>query len=543
MGKWGPLIVLSMAQFLMVIDQAVMNVSISQLVDDFDTTVTTIQGVITFYALTMAMLMITGGKVGDILGRRRTFAVGHVIYAAGSALTAASWSVGSLALGWSVLEGVGAALVLPALVALVAANYEGRDRVTAFGVIGGVAGAGIAVGPIIGGFFTTNLSWRWVFVGEVIIAAVIVALVGVVRDAPIGRKPKLDLLGAALTAVGLGMIVIAALQSSEWGWLRPRNSPIEPFGLALTPFVVLAGCMLIYAFIGWSRRREANGQDPLVRLGLFESRPLRSGVTMTLAQNTILAGTFFALPLYLQLTLGFDAFDTGVRVLPVSIAVLLTSVGGANLLLRFPPRRVVRIGLLVLLVGIGVMLSTIEPELEGFTFGLSMALLGCGIGILAAVLGNLVQSAVGERDRSEAGGLYNTATQLGTAFGTAAIGAIVISGLASSFTSEVVADERISAEISAEVEVSLSAGVSFVSSDNVREIIEAGDAEPEIVDALVENYESSQLDALRVALLATAFITLIALAVSRQLPTRRIDEIAAETADGGEEAPVVPEPT
>ena len=189
MQKWRPLIVLSLAQFLMVLDQAVMNVAISQLVEDFDTTVTTIQAVITFYALVMATLMITGGKIGDIIGRRRAFIVGLVIYGAGSALTAASWSVPSLFLGWSVLEGVGAALVLPALVALLAANYQGRDRITAFGVIGGVAGVGIAAGPIVGGFFTTNLSWRWVFVGEVIVACIIVLTARLIVDAEARRPP------------------------------------------------------------------------------------------------------------------------------------------------------------------------------------------------------------------------------------------------------------------------------------------------------------------------------------------------------------------
>ncbi len=172
-----------------------------------------------------------------------------------------------------------------------------------------------------------------------------------------------------------------------------------------------------------------------------------------------------------------------------------------------------------------------------------MALLGIGIGILAAVLGNLVQSAVGERDRSEAGGLYNSATQLGTALGTAAIGAMVISGLASSFSAEVASDERISAEISAEVEVSLSSGVSFVSADDVRAIIEAGDAEAEVVEALVENYEDSQLQALRSALFATAAIVVFSLLLSSRLPTRRIDEIAADTrASGDDEASAVGPP-
>jgi Na+/melibiose symporter-like transporter len=350
-----------------------------------------------------------------------------------------------------------------------------------------------------------------------------------VKDAPLpGRKPNIDWVGAILSGLGVALIVYGALQSSQWGVLAPRNSPVEPFGFALTPFVVAAGFVLVYAFVRWSQRREANGQDALVRLGLFENRPLRSGLTMTLAQNTILAGAFFALPLYLQLTLGFDALDTGVRILPVSIALLVTSVGGANLMLRFSPRLVVRVGLAVLLIAIGVLLTTIEPQLDGFYFGLSMTLLGIGIGIMSAVLGNLVQSAVGERDRSEAGGLHGTATQLGTALGTAVIGAIIISGLASSFTSQVAEDERISAEISAEVEVSLAAGVSFVSSDDVRAIVEGSDADPEVVDALVESYEDSQLEALRAALFAAAVIVAIALFLSGRLPTRRLDEIAAE---------------
>ena len=171
MAKRGVLIVLAAAQFLMVLDQAVMNVAISQLVADFHTTVTTIQAVIALYALVMAALMLTGGKLGDLLGRRRAFRIGCCIYAAGSALTAASWSVASLTIGWSVLEGIGAALVMPAMVALVASSYEGQQRAVAYGVLGGVAGAGIAVGPILGGWATTELSWRVVFAGEVVVAA------------------------------------------------------------------------------------------------------------------------------------------------------------------------------------------------------------------------------------------------------------------------------------------------------------------------------------------------------------------------------------
>ncbi len=197
MRRWSVLIVLSAAQFLMVLDQSVMNVSISQLVADFDTSVTTIQAVITLYSLVMAALMITGGKLGDLWGRRRAFTIGLVIYGIGSALTAASWSVPTLTLGWSILEGIGAALVLPALVALTAGNYEGRARATAYGVLGGVAGAGIAVGPILGGWLTTYASWRVVFVGEVVLVIAILLATRLLHRAPSGATAPAASTGSA----------------------------------------------------------------------------------------------------------------------------------------------------------------------------------------------------------------------------------------------------------------------------------------------------------------------------------------------------------
>ncbi|NLH68068.1 MAG: MFS transporter, partial [Candidatus Microthrix parvicella] len=197
MKKWLPLIALGTAQFVMVLDQSVMNVSISQLVHDFDTTVTTIQAVITLYCLVMAMLMLTGGKIGDIIGRRRAFTVGLIIYACGSALTAVAPSVAVLALGWSILEGIGAALVLPALAALIAGNFEGSARKVAYAVIGGVAGAGIAIGPILGGWATTELSWRVVFVGEVVLVLFVLSMTHLIGDAKSGdAPPKLDVVGS-----------------------------------------------------------------------------------------------------------------------------------------------------------------------------------------------------------------------------------------------------------------------------------------------------------------------------------------------------------
>ena len=522
MSRWGVLAVLGAAQFLMVLDQAVMNVAISQLVEDFDTTVTTIQTVIALYALVMAALMVTGGKLGDLWGRRRAFAIGLVIYAAGSALTAVSWSVPTLMLGWSFLEGVGAALVMPALVALVAGNYEGRERALAYGVIGGVAGAGIAVGPILGGWATTELSWRVVFAGEVVVASLILVGTRLIREPPrVGRAPRLDWVGSVLASLGLSLIVVGVLQASNWGWLRPLNSPIEPFGFSLTPFVVAAGGLVLVAFRAWQRRRERQGRDPLVHFRLFRIATLRGGLSMLLVQNLILMGIFFTIPLYLQIVQGLDALETGVRMLPASAGLFIAALAGSALASRYAARPLVRAGLAIVLGSTVMLLGVIDPRLENTPFLVAMGVLGLGMGLIVSQLGNVVQSAVDESDRSEAGGIQNTAQQLGSSLGTALLGAVVISGLIAAFSANVADDPRVPADVKQQVEIRLGGEVSFVSANQVRAAASEAGVAAETVDTLVENYEDAQLTALKTALLFAAFIVLASFLATRKLPIER----------------------
>lgn len=522
MRRWGPLVILAAAQFLMVLDQAVMNVSISQLVDDFDTSVTAIQAVITLYSLVMAMFMVTGGKVGDLVGRRRAFVIGLCVYGVGSGLTAVAPTVGVLTLGWSVLEGLGAALVLPALAALIAGNYQDRDRIVAYSVIGGVAGAGIAVGPILGGWATTELSWRVVFIGEVVVVLLILAGIRLLKDArrP-GPAPRLDGVGATLSAVGLGLVVLGVLQGSNWGWVKPKNSPVEPLGFSLVPFVILAGALVLHLFVRWQHRRERTGRDPLVHLAMLRVPTLRSGLQTFLAQNLILMGVFFAVPLYLQLVLGLDALETGIRMLPVSVAMFLTSAAGSWLASRFATRAIIRVGLVVVALAVLGLLDTVDPELNGTAFGVSMALLGIGLGLIASQLGNVVQSSVDESGRGEAGGLQYTAQQLGSALGVALIGAIVLTGLANTFVRNVQSDDRISDEVAAQVGTEVSTGVSFVASDDVRAAADDAGLDDATADAVVDDYEDAQIDALKAGLLVAFVIALAALPFTTNLPRRR----------------------
>jgi MFS family permease len=522
MKRWLPLVALATAQFVMVLDQSVMNVSISTLVDDFDTDVTTIQAVITLYCLVMAMFMLTGGKIGDILGRRRAFAIGLVIYGFGSAITALAPTVQVLTFGWSILEGLGAALVLPAMAALIAGNYSGPERKVAYAVIGGVAGAGIAIGPILGGWATTELSWRVVFAGEVVLVLFILATLRFVADAPReGRAPRLDGVGTVLSATGLGAVVLGVLQSSTWGWIRPKEaSPVEPFGFSLTIFVIAAGGVLLWAFFAWQTRREATGRDPLVHLALLKVLPLRAGLLGLFSQNLILMGVFFVVPLYLQLVIGLDALETGIRMLPVSITMFLFSAIGSRLSTRYPVRTIVRSGLVVTVLAVVVLLGTIEPELAKPGFALGMALLGVGMGLLASQLGNVVQSSVDATGRGEAGGLQYTGQQLGSSLGVALIGAIVLAGLGGVFVSKVESDPRISQSVSDQVGIKVASGIDFVDSEQLDTALSDAGIEEATANALVDDYEQAQLQALKAGLLAAGLIALGSLATTRYLPQR-----------------------
>ena len=519
MKKWGPLIALAIAQFVMVLDQSVMNVSISALVAEFDTTVTTIQAVITLYCLVMAMFMLTGAKIGDIIGRRRAFVIGLVIYGCGSLTTALAPSVAVLAFGWSILEGLGAALVLPALAALIAGNFEGHSRKVAYAVIGGVAGAGIAIGPILGGWATTDLTWRIVFVGEVVLVIVIVVMSRLLADAEReGPAPALDNLGAFLSATGLGLMVLGVLQSTTWGWLQPKDSPVTPFGFSLTPFVIGLGLALLWGFVGWQRHREESGSDPLVHLSLVRLPPLRAGLIGLFTQNLILMGVFFVVPLYLQLVLGLNALETGLKMLPISVTMLIASAAGSRLSSRFPVRTMVRAGLLTTVVAVVLLLATVQPELADGMFAFSMAVLGVGMGLIVSQLGNVVQSSVDASGRGEAGGLQYTGQQLGSSLGIALIGAIVLTGLTGAALATVEADPRISAEVKVQVQEAVGTGIDFVSSDQVAAAAQGAGLDQATTDALVDDYTRSQLGALKAGLLAAAALALLSLAFTRDLP-------------------------
>ena len=338
MRKWIPLMMLASAQFVMVLDTSVMNVAISQIVEDLDTTIQGVQTAITMYTLVMAAFMLLGAKLGDILGRNRAFAIGLAIYGAGSLTTALSPNLAVLLIGWSGIEGFGAVLVIPAIAALTAASYEGRERALAYALLGGVAAIAVAAGPLIGGWVTTEFSWRYVFAAETVVVIIILLLRGQIpRAAAAERRPQLDIVGVALSASGLGLIVFAILRSSVWGFVQPRTPPtidgteITPLGFSPVPFLVLGGLALLGAFVVWEQRRARLGRDQLLDPTLLRVAQLRAGLSTLLGQQLVLMGTFFVIPVYLQVVLGLDAFETGKRLLPLSVAMLVFALLGPRI--------------------------------------------------------------------------------------------------------------------------------------------------------------------------------------------------------------------
>lgn len=523
MKRWNVVIVLGSAQFVMVLDGTVMNVSISTVVDDLDTTVAAMQGAITFYTLTMAAFMLLGAKLGDVWGRRRAFVIGSCVYAVGSLVTAVSPNVQTLFLGWSVIEGLGAVLVIPAIAALVADNYQGRERVTAFAVIGAVSGAAVAAGPLIGGFVTTYFDWRYVFAAEVVIMIGVVLCARIITDATERVRIRIDLLSVALSSAGLVAVVFGMLQSKVWGWIVPLRIPViggvpvAPLGISLAAWLIVVGVLLVALFIARQRMLVRVGRQPLVTVEMFRISSLRSGLSVLGAQYAVTAGLFFMVPVYLQMTLGLDALQTGIRIFPLSVALVLFSIVGTALTKGMSPRTIVRIGQLLLVFSALVLLGSATSDLRSGLFAVGMFLSGAALGLLASQLGNVNMSSVSAKETSEVGGLQGVFQNLGSSLGTALIGSILIGALSTSFASGVAASD-LSATTRASVAASTEHGVTIVPASAVPAIAEEAGLSADDAEELAEIYRESQLSSLRVAFFGLIVISLLALFFSRGIP-------------------------
>jgi MFS family permease len=521
------LLTLAAGQFLMTLDSSVMNVSIATVAKDVGTTVTGIQGAITAYTLVMAALMITGAKIGALIGRKRAFAIGCVVYGCGSLTTSIAPTLPVLLLGWSFLEGVGAALILPAIVALVAGNFSAERRPAAYGLVAAAGAIAVAVGPLIGGFCTTYFSWRWVFAGEVVIVLAILVLTRRIADAPVERRPRLDFAGAVLSALALGLLVFGVLRTGEWGWIHPKPEGPSWAGLSPSLWLALAGVLVLWLFFRWEGFLEGRGREPLLRPALLRNRQLSGGLTMFFFQFLVQAGLFFVVPLFLSVCLGLSALATGARLLPLSVALLLAALGIPRLFPRVSPRLVVRFGILALFAGTVVLLALLDPEAGAEVVFVPMLLVGLGIGALASQLGAVTVSAVPDDQSSEVGGIQNTMTNLGASLGTAIAGSIMIASVSASFLANIQQNPAIPAAAKSQAQVELAGGVPFISDADLRAAIDKAGASSSASTAALEGYADARIDGLRSALAILALLSLGALFMAQRIPRAQPQSAAA----------------
>ncbi len=424
--KWGVVIVACMAIFIIVLDSSAMNVAITTLVVELNTTLSTIQAIIALYALIIASFMLFGSKLQDILGRKKTFLVGLFIYASGTIIATLSLNAGMLLIGWAVLEGIGAALILPATTTLVGASYEGKARATAFGIWGGIAAMGVAIGPIVGGFFTTYLSWRFVFGSELVFVVIIFLFRNYLTEsAPTLKWKDLDIIGAFLSIISLILVVMGIFLLT-----KPQN-------WVYVPLLVVSGAFLFLIFLLWERRRINNGLEPLSDISLLKNRVFGLGNINFIISQIPLAGFLFIIPVFLQQVTKVNAFTTGLALLPASITILIFSLLGARLSSTLDSRYILMIGFVVSAAGAYILGTSFNLYTQVIDIIPGTIVFGIGIGLLLSQLTNLTMSAVRSNQETDAAGFLNAFKNLGYSIGTALIGVLLLLGIFGGITTSI----------------------------------------------------------------------------------------------------------
>jgi MFS family permease len=411
------LVPLALAQFICSFAGSNMNVMITDISEDLDTTVQGVQTAITIFLLVMAALMIPAGKLTDRWGRKRCFTAGLILYGIGALLSAVSPGLGLLILGNSILEGVGTALLIPPVYILTTMLFDNvTSRARAFGVISGMGGIGAAAGPLLGGLITTAISWRAAFVFQALVVALIVVLGRRIEDpvAPDPTKP-FDILGAVLSAVGLVCLVMGILQADN--------------DLRLMASLMGGGALLLLLFFRHVRAMERRAKEPLLSTSLFRNRVSNLGLVTQNIQWLILIGTSFVVSAYLQVVRGYNAIETGVIFTAATIGILVSSLAAERLAKRRPQRTLIVVGFIVTLCGIVLLLAMASSSPSAWAFAPGLLLIGLGVGVMLTPSVNLVQSSFPDELQGEISGLSRSVSNLGSSLGTAVAGTILVAEL------------------------------------------------------------------------------------------------------------------
>ena len=426
---------LALAQFIASYAATNMNVAISSIAADLGTTVAGVQTAITLFTLTMAALMIPGSKLTDIWGRKRCFMLGLAVYGVGALLAALAQGLGLLIFGYSLLEGVGSALMIPPIYILITVAFpDVKSRARYFGVVSGAGGLGAAAGPLIGGLVTSAISWRASFGLQILVVAWIILLARKITDpAPTGPRPRFDLAGAILSAAGLFFVVLGLLQSRTYGFAKSRQdftiggTVVIPKG-SISPvwlFVAIGALFLVWFFL-YTRSRERKGRDVLLPLRLFRNKIANLGLGTQTIQWLILQGSFFTVSVYLQEVWKYNAIQTGLMLTPATIGILAASAGAGRFARRHPQRWLIIVGFLATAVGMILLLALVRVHSGIWTWVPGLLLFGAGVGVMLTSSVNVVQSSFPDADQGEISGLSRSVSNLGSSFGTALVGSVLV---------------------------------------------------------------------------------------------------------------------
>lgn len=417
-NKWGPAIVICMAIFIIVLDMSAMNVAITQLIIDLNTEISTIQTIIALYSLVIASFMLIGSKMQDIIGRKKSFIAGCILYGVGTLIASVSFNAGILLLGWAIFEGVGAALMLPATTTIIGTSYEGKDKITAFGIWGGIAAMGAAIGPIVGGFFTSYVSWRMIFGSEFLLVILILLFSYYIKNSkPTIKWKEFDYLGGILSVLSLLIIVFGLLlinTPSKWG---------------IVPIVLIIGMILLAIFFLWERKMIKENKKPLSDITILKNKIFSIGIADSIFQQIPLAGFLFIMPVFLQQVLNLNAFTTGLVLLPSSIAIFILSLLGSKISEYLHPKYMLVIGFIIAAIGTWLLGGQFSSTMNPWSIIPATIIFGAGVGIVLSQLTNYIMSSVEESKSSDAAGLLNTFRNLGYSIGTTIIGVLLIVGI------------------------------------------------------------------------------------------------------------------
>jgi EmrB/QacA subfamily drug resistance transporter len=488
-------ILLAMAMFVLVVDTSLMNVSIAAVVRDLDTTVSGVQSAIALEALVSAAFILIGSKVGDLIGRRRAYVLGLLGYAVGALAMTLAQGLTAIIIFWAVVGGIGASLLLPSMQSLIHGNFEGAAQKKAYALVGAAAAIAAAVGPLLGGFITTYLSWRVGFLLEDVIIVVVLSGIRLVRDAPYTGSRRVDVVGAVLSVLGMGGIVLGILVWQEGG---------EAVGALLA-----IGAIALAALVWWLVRRNRQGKPTLLDPDLFKSKHFRLGISQQLLQQIALGGTMIALPIYLQMVLEYNAMLAGLSIAPLSLSMFGMALLAGRRAGGRRPSSIVRLGFALLTVGMLLLIPIVPRADSGWYLLIPLAIAGSGLGLLVSQLNNYTLAPISEERVSEAAGVNSAGGSFGLSFGLAFAGAIMLATLSFTFTNMAEASTVLEPAEQQRVATALEDDAQVMSNTQLDELL-VGQPE-DVQDEIIRINTDARPFALQVALLVPILASLVGL--------------------------------